>query len=636
MREGNPRHEYRSLRCQACSKDIKGYRIYEQEHPKDILDALDIFTVHITGKDHQKKVRHLSEDAVWQKFWTHPHDVNQQAVWLHHRSGQVWKGGYRNEFADPLYDATADPKGYETRLLDWRVWQETQIFRAQYYGMSEKQFASPADPGDGSADTVQIRPTMESSHEDGGYGGFDPQIRSLRPEAADLKNALWDEMMENDEWVRDLSNSEDFDWKTYLRGIPKLQEMVDEVTSFRAELHRTARCSWSDRPMIHFVATTPRLRILLDQHKSRSYHLIYEDLQQNFLSLEEMPVDGKFRLPTLQEKNVVAAFGGNCFYMRKMKNKLLQKSSSSEMSYRELVRRFLKIQSETLTLVEVAEDRNLLEFDCLRLIWKLRCDTHERTGLNLNTEFGDCREGLECYKLHHEISEALGFLERRQSVGTWRHCCEMLRRCERCCDDFADIVHATDLASAVMASRYHCWSGNWTLPIGEIFFTHDSINTRFKDGRVLEETVDELMRVPQKIQDIPKMRVMKYHGRYHSIDNRRLWCIKEVAKRQETSINVTVEVKGIAGPSRTSTVNGQDRDFLMKFFDAFSTRNDGQTVDYGRRRNCRARCAALPDAQREAHSKSEALSRALQEEAAIQMRLQAQQHEHAELNRRLV
>ena len=25
---------------------------------------------------------------------------------------------------------------------------------------------------------------------------------------------------------------------------------------------------------------------------------------------QEMPVDGKFRLPTLQEKNVVAAFGG--------------------------------------------------------------------------------------------------------------------------------------------------------------------------------------------------------------------------------------------------------------------------------------------------------------------------------------
>jgi len=46
-------------------------------------------------------------------------------------------------------------------------------------------------------------------------------------------------------------------------------------------------------------------------------------------------------------------------------------------------------------------------------------------------------------------------------------------------------------------------------------------------------------------------------------------------------------------------------------------------------------CAALPDAQREAHSKSEALGQALQEEAAIQMRLQAQQHEHAELNRRL-
>ena len=28
------------------------------------------------------------------------------------------RGGYRNEFADPLYDATADPKGYETRSLE--------------------------------------------------------------------------------------------------------------------------------------------------------------------------------------------------------------------------------------------------------------------------------------------------------------------------------------------------------------------------------------------------------------------------------------------------------------------------------------------------------------------------------------
>jgi len=37
-------------------QDIKGYRSYdEQKHPKDILDALDIFIAHITGKDHQKK-----------------------------------------------------------------------------------------------------------------------------------------------------------------------------------------------------------------------------------------------------------------------------------------------------------------------------------------------------------------------------------------------------------------------------------------------------------------------------------------------------------------------------------------------------------------------------------------------------
>ena len=35
------------------------------------------------------------------------------------------------------------------------------------------------------------------------------------------------------------------------------------------------------------------------------------------------------------------------------------------------------------------------------------------------------------------------------------------------------------------------------------------------------------------------------------------WCYKEVAKRRKSPINVTVEVKGIAGPSRTSFINGR-------------------------------------------------------------------------------
>eukprot|EP00435_Cladocopium_sp_Y103_P065304 s492_g27.t1 len=550
MRERDIRHEYHMLRCNVCHKDIKGFM--QQQY----VDALDTFCNHIRGKDHQRKVRHLSEEDSWQEFRA---AKETDPVWLHHANGSVFKGGWRYRYR-PWQD---DPE--ETRKLDWSLWQKVYNLRERRYKLPLTQFLHPSDIGDGEEDVVRVRAT-QIEPTSGTGADFEAPNRSLRPDAHLLKNKLWEELLNDDEMERDLTESlDEFDWREYLRGIPKLSKAVpdlNEVTKFAGELHRTAKCSWTNSPRFHFVATTARFRILLSQHASRKCVLIFEDLERNFLSIDDTPgEDGEPSYPIPREQDVVEAFGGNCFHMRKMKNRLLQ---NSELSFKEVVRRFLGID-DTQSLLDIAKERSLVQFDALRLIWKLRSDANERSwrqflgsqGTKITLDQG-FTEAVECDRLHDEISRAVEELVQRPSDVTWQTCFSKIRRCHRCSQDFAEFLNADELAEAVQACRWHCWAGSWTLRVKEIFYTHDTISRRFKDGRAVQATLDELLNDPRKLQEIPQMRVMFYHGKFHSIDNRRLWCFKELAKRTNNGdLSVTVELHAIAGASRRERIAGR-------------------------------------------------------------------------------
>lgn len=568
MRERDIRHEYHILRCNVCHKDIKGFM--QQQH----VDALDIFCDHIRGKDHQKKVKHLSENDLWQHFEA---AKETDPVWLHHANGSVFKGGWRYR---PWHEDTD-----ETRTLDWSLWQKVCNLREWRFGESLTRFLHPSDMGDGKEDVVPIRAT---NVELTGGADFEAPHRSLRPDAHALKNKLWEELLLKDDGLDiDLTERlDEFDWREYLRGIPKLSKaLLDEVTKFTGELHRTARCTWTNSPRFHFVATTARFRILLSQHSSRKCVLIYEDLERNFLSIDDLPRDdGQPSYPAPREQDVVAAFGGNCFHMRKMKNRLLQ---NSELSFKEVVEKFLECKG-TQSILDIAIERSLLQFDALRLIWKLRSDADERrwrqflgsqgTKITLDQEF---TKAVECDRLHDEISRAVQEFLQQPSDVTWWTCYWKIRECPRCCLDFAAFLQATQLPEALHACGWHRWEGSWTLPIRQIFYTHDTISRRFKDGRALQTTLAELLNDPRKLQDIPPMRVMFYHGKFHSIDNRRLWCLKQLAEHTNNAdLRVTVELHAMAGASRSQRVAGRDCDFLMKFFDAFSSRCEGTRVEW--------------------------------------------------------
>jgi hypothetical protein len=87
-----------------------------------------------------------------------------------------------------------------------------------------------------------------------------------------------------------------------------------------------------------------------------------------------------------------------------------------------------------------------------------------------------------------------------------------------------------------------------------IYFTHSKIRNVFSTGKPLEETLAEIERGDITVDDIPRIQVMStmaafimcvccahvrqvmFDGeRYFSMNNRRLWVFKELAKRNKLS-----------------------------------------------------------------------------------------------------
>ena len=90
-----------------------------------------------------------------------------------------------------------------------------------------------------------------------------------------------------------------------------------------------------------------------------------------------------------------------------------------------------------------------------------------------------------------------------------------------------------------------------------IYYIHDSIGKRFRCGRDVCDTMNKLKRGCLRASDIPTIRVFMWNGRWHSEDNRRLWCFKEAGL-------TAVPVRRI--------------DWRQVPQDKFTTRNKGESV----------------------------------------------------------
>ncbi len=78
-----------------------------------------------------------------------------------------------------------------------------------------------------------------------------------------------------------------------------------------------------------------------------------------------------------------------------------------------------------------------------------------------------------------------------------------------------------------------------------IYFTHSKIRKNFSgNGKLLTETLSEILDGRTKIEDIPKIRVIHddVSNRYYSLNNRRLWLFKELNKSGQLA-SVVVELR---------------------------------------------------------------------------------------------
>ncbi|CAE7622441.1 unnamed protein product, partial [Symbiodinium sp. CCMP2456] len=104
------------------------------------------------------------------------------------------------------------------------------------------------------------------------------------------------------------------------------------------------------------------------------------------------------------------------------------------------------------------------------------------------------------------------------------------------------------------------------LNVAEIRWTHDAIRVTFRDGKLLMETLVDLLAGKLRPSDLPMVEVLELGGSFYAIEgNRRLWIFKEL--QAITGEALTIEVQ-----SRKLDVKG--------FTQSFTSKNGGQSVEF--------------------------------------------------------
>ncbi|VDI52552.1 Hypothetical predicted protein [Mytilus galloprovincialis] len=64
----------------------------------------------------------------------------------------------------------------------------------------------------------------------------------------------------------------------------------------------------------------------------------------------------------------------------------------------------------------------------------------------------------------------------------------------------------------------------------DVYFSQETIENRFEDGQLIGKRLDNLVNETEKISDIRTVRVKNVHGRWYTLDNRRLWVFRNYQK----------------------------------------------------------------------------------------------------------
>jgi RHS repeat-associated protein len=113
----------------------------------------------------------------------------------------------------------------------------------------------------------------------------------------------------------------------------------------------------------------------------------------------------------------------------------------------------------------------------------------------------------------------------------------------------AGIVTATTIAGGVLGVDVP------NINPAEVRFTQDSIKSTFKDGRAISEMVEGLKSGALKAEEIKPIRVFMNEGKMFSLDNRRLYALKEAGVKNVRAVWATAEEIAKELPRKLTTEN---------------------------------------------------------------------------------
>lgn len=447
-------------------------------------------------------------------------------------------------------------------------------------------------------------------------GAFDGIMSNLV--AHEIKLQLWEELLRDGRPAVNLTSGQIFDWRRYIRGLPLDRQHlicrgdVENVVKFCGEIHETAMCPWDNRPLFHFVAYDREgFRVLLSLHKKNRATVLFTDSDGKFMAVEQRPQHATdFCAVTPRERDICEAFGRFSLPGGWLKHR---RFGSDDKTHRQWVHEFLhergKIQhrfasrqgptvlysasSGASPLADIAS--HLVRFDGeINLRWTLssedvRCEWLQflqrrmKEAPSLRNQFRESRV-LE-YLIHKRIFEALAALSQafsrsgedpqrlKQAHAEFR---AATRECSQCGDQFEDISTVDD-----EQLRRHTWEGFWQMGVEEIHFTHDCLCRFFRDRRPLDDLRRDVKCNPQMLFARTRgsrmcLDVVCFHGKVHSINNRRLWCFREAARELQKPLQCSTRWRAFV---KDGSVDDQ---LLLKFFDAYSTENGGTSVSFYR------------------------------------------------------
>ncbi|CAK0887692.1 unnamed protein product [Prorocentrum cordatum] len=151
-------------------------------------------------------------------------------------------------------------------------------------------------------------------------------------------------------------------------------------------------------------------------------------------------------------------------------------------------------------------------------------------------------------------------------------------------------VDASNDESSVNDDAFTAYRHEMRLLVDNVWWSHDTIKVRFRDGRLLVDTLRQLLDGELEVDELPPFDVWEHEGQWHAITgNRRLWVLKEFSKARTTRLHV-----------RVNRLDPQSVPCKRKVKRMWTTRTQGKSVQFVMQRRDKAHFPCMAFALAEA------------------------------------